>query len=107
MASFLSIWQITPCIKLTCELFEASSERFTTGIPGIDRLNQMRHRTCTNGVIPMLTAFPIPIKPETSSLSTDYAVTNYDHTADNKELTKETDTFVSWSEVNPWGDIEK
>ena len=26
--------------KLTCELFEASSERFTTGIPGIDRLNK-------------------------------------------------------------------
>ena len=29
-----------PMYKLTCELFEASSERFTTGIPGIDRLNK-------------------------------------------------------------------
>ena len=37
----------------------------------------------------------------------DYAVTTYDHTADNKELTKETDTFVSWNERDPWGDIEK
>ena len=38
-ACFLSIRHIS-AFKLTCELFEASSERFTTGIPGIDRLNK-------------------------------------------------------------------
>ena len=36
-----------------------------------------------------------------------YAVTNYDATADNKELTKESDVFTSFSEVNPWGDLER
>ena len=95
-----------PMYKLTCELFEASSERFTTGIPGIDRLNKSSQDmygwsyTDNDGV-------PYVDEAGNVLLIDDYAVTTYDHTADNKELTKETDTFVSWSEVNPWGDIEK
>ena len=64
------------------------------------------HRTCTasytdvNGV-------PYTDQAGNVLLIDSYAVTTYDALADNKELTKETDTFVSWSEVNPWGDIEK
>ena len=95
-----------PMYKLTCELFEASSERFTTGIPGIDRLNKSSQDmygwsyTDVNGV-------PYTDQAGNVLLIDSYAVTTYDALADNKELTKETDTFVSWSEVNPWGDIEK
>ena len=97
---------ILPAFKLTCELFEASSERFTTGIPGIDRLNKTSQDmygwsyTDVNGV-------PYTDQAGNVLLIDNYAVTTYDHTADNKELTKETDTFVSWSESKSMGGYRK
>ena len=92
--------------KLTCELFEASSERFTTGVPGIDRLNKSSQDMYGWSYTDVI-GVPYTDQAGNVLLIDSYAVTTYDALADNKELTKETDTFVSWFEVNPWGDIEK
>ena len=91
-----------PFYRLTTELFEASSERFTTGIPGIDRLN-LASRDMYEWSYTDVNGIPYTDQAGNVLLIDDYAVTNYDATADNKELTKETDTFVSWNERNPWG----
>ena len=57
-----------PMYKLTCELFEASSERFTTGVPGIDRLN-FASRDMYSWGIRMFMVFLILIRLEMSCLS--------------------------------------
>ena len=94
---------ILPAFKLTCELFEASSERFTTGIPGIDRLNKSSQDmygwsyTDVNGV-------PYTDQAGNVLLIDSYAVTTYDAMADNAEITKEVNTFVNFNEKDPWGD---
>jgi hypothetical protein len=95
-----------PMYKLTCELFEASSERFTTGISGIDRLNLASQDTY-NWAYTDVNGVPYTDEAGNVLLIDSYAATTYDALADNAELTKETDTFVSWNERNPWGDIEK
>jgi hypothetical protein len=40
-----------PSYKVTCELFEYSSERFMTGIPGIDALNRYSEDSLLDAVL--------------------------------------------------------
>jgi len=92
--------------RLTCELFEYSNETFNTGIPAIDILEQ---KFTTDELA-------YAVENEVGGLMTDedgnyiiselYDLIHIDPLADNEELLKEADTFVVFTEDNPFGEIE-
>ena len=97
---------ILPAFKCTCELFEYSNERMVTGVPGIDRL-MSDSTNIYDWAYTDVNSVPYTDEDGNVLLIDFYALTNSDPTADNKELTHETDTFVNFNELNPWGDIER
>jgi hypothetical protein len=93
-----------PMFKVTCELMEFSNERFSTGIPEIDLLNQYTlnvYQDCytdNDGI-------PFTDEADNVLMLDDYSILEKNPIADNDEVIKETNIFVDFSERNPWGDL--
>lgn len=90
--------------RLTCEVFEYSSERFSTGIADIDSLQQLYSEnildyayTDNNGV------------PYIDGNGNIYVVNGYnletiDPGADNVEIQDEANEYLDWSEIDPFSE---
>lgn len=91
---------------LICELFEYSSERLNTGIPEIDEIEQDRTinmtafsiLTSNNEIITTTDGFPIILS--TYNLDTQ----EHDFGAENDEIQEESDTFLDFSEHDPFSE---
>ena len=90
--------------KLTCELFQYSAERFNTGIPEIDRLAWAHSLDIFDNALhdeygnPLLDESNNFIVPETFDNSTIVPL------ADNDILQQESDTFVDFTEIDPFSE---
>lgn len=96
---------ILPQYRLTCELFEYSSEKFTTGIAAIDNLFIGLSQDVYNWAYTDNDGTPFTDESGNVLLIENYHMDIIDVTADNDDLTKEADQFISWSEQNPFGEI--
>lgn len=91
-----------PTFELTCELFEYSSEKFTTGIEAIDIVQKKFSLDTFNWSL--LTEDGKILKTENSNvimlerMSIDYI----DKFADNEAIDDEADNYVDFSEVDPF-----
>lgn len=96
---------ILPQYRLTCELFEYSSEKFSTGIAAIDNLFVGLSQDVYNWAYTDNDLTPFTDESGNVLLIEAYDMEVIDVMADNNELTKEADQFISWSENNPFGEI--
>ena len=90
--------------ELTCELFEYSNEIFNTGIPEIDRIQQLESTNVLDH----------SLKDESGNYITDEAgnyieLENFNlesilGTGENDEIQKESDTFVDFSNMDPFSE---
>jgi hypothetical protein len=88
----------------TCELFEYSQEYFNTGVPGIDRmmtvsLNVLSYALTDGQGNYLLTEANDYLTTE------NYVIENIDKEADNTDMDTEANTYISWSEDNPFNDF--
>ena len=98
---------ILPTYKLTCELFEYSGESFDTGIPEIDILQSLFSLNVFDNVY--ITESGLMITDENGNRLTNeyYDEENIDPIVDDDILKIDADTFVDWSESNPFGEVEQ
>ena len=90
--------------ELTCKLFEYSNEIFNTGIPEIDRIQQLESTNVLDH----------SLKDESGNYITDEAgnyieLENFNlesilGTGENDEIQKESDTFVDFSNMDPFSE---
>lgn len=89
---------------LKCELFEYSNERFNTGIDIIDMLEQ-RYSTATN-IFALLTETGLELSDEDGYplLNETHDLDTVDVLSDNDDLELEADTFLDFTERNPFSE---
>lgn len=89
---------------LKCELFEYSNERFATGIELIDNLEE-DYSTATN-IFALMTESDLEISDEYGYpiLNENYNLETVDVLADNTDLETEADTFLDFTELNPFSE---
>lgn len=89
---------------LKCELFEYSNERFATGIELIDNLEE-DYSTATN-IFALMTESDLEISDEYGYpiMNEDYNLETVDVLADNTDLETEADTFLDFTELNPFSE---
>lgn len=89
---------------LKCELFEYSNERFATGIELIDNLEE-DYSTATN-IFALMTESDLEISDEYGYpiLNENYNLETVDVLADNTDLEIEADTFLDFTELNPFSE---
>lgn len=89
---------------LKCELFEYSNERFATGIELIDNLEE-DYSTATN-IFALMTESDLEISDEYGYpiMNEDYNLETVDVLADNTDLEIEADTFLDFTELNPFSE---
>jgi len=90
----------------TCELFEYSSEKFQTGIPGIDRIMKrslnILDYALTDGQGNFLQT------EDGDYLTSDaYVPPHIDPIQDNDDVDTEANNYVDWTEENPFTDFTK
>jgi len=89
---------------LTCELYEANSDKFSTGIAEIDNvynaltLDSASYEITTEDGFPILTEAGEPILLET------YAIDIIDPQAENEVFDKESASFIDFTEFDPFGE---
>lgn len=89
---------------LKCELFEYSNEKFATGIELIDNLEE-DYSTATN-IFALMTESDLEISDEYGYpiLNENYNLETVDVLADNTDLETEADTFLDFTELNPFSE---
>ena len=89
---------------LKCELFEYNNEYFETGIDDIDRM--MRSYTLNMSSFALLTENGLPLTDEEGYmlLQENYDINENDPIADNDEIETEADTFIDFTEKDPFSE---
>lgn len=89
--------------EMQCELFEYSNEVFRTGIPDIDRIEDLfstdiyKHAIMTMDGYVIATEDGIPILQETYNVFEETS-----QGADNEEFESEADSIIDWTELDPF-----
>lgn len=89
---------------LKCELFEYNNEYFETGIDDIDRM--MRYYSLNLDIFALLTENGLPLTDEDgyTLLQENYDINENDPFADNDVIETEADTFVDFTERDPFSE---
>ncbi len=89
---------------LKCELFEYNNEYFETGIDDIDRM--MKTYTLSMGTFALLTETGLSLTDEDGYmlLQERYDINENDPTADNDEIEIEADSFIDFTERDPFSE---
>ena len=89
---------------LKCELFEYSNEKFRTGIELIDNLEQ-NYSTATN-IFALMTESDLELSDEYGYpiLNETYNLETVDVLADNTDIETEADSFLDFTEMNPFSE---
>jgi hypothetical protein len=89
---------------LKCELFEYNNEYFETGIDDIDRM--MKTYTLSMGTFALLTETGLSLTDEDGYmlLQERYDINENDPTADNDEIEIESDSFIDFTERDPFSE---
>ena len=98
---------ILPTYKLTCELFEYSDETFNTGIYEIDRIQNQSSLNVFDYVYTNESGVILTDESNNIIVNESYDEQNIDPIVDNDIIKVNADTFVDWSETNPFGDISQ
>lgn len=91
-----------PLIEMTCELFEYSSEAFSTGIPAIDRLQQEHSLDAYDWAL--VDPFGRVLVDQNDDVLTDVGIDRSDLLTDNDRIQIEADEVVVWDEKDPFTD---
>jgi hypothetical protein len=96
----LQFWDIT------CELFEYSGEKFTTGIEELDLLYIDNSTDSSQYVLQTEDTDPFALTDEQGYklVNENYDINTIDPTADNDEIQEESDNFVDFSERDPFSE---
>lgn len=92
--------------KITCELFEYSNETFNTGIADIDAIQTNFSTNLIDWAVLDETGEPILTETSDYLVSEKYDLEVIDPTSENKELQDESDTFIDFSESDPFSEGE-
>ncbi len=90
--------------ELTCELFEYSAEKFDTGIPQIDALQKGSSANLFDWALRADDGTPLTTEAGDYLLTDNYNLAVINIIADNAEINKESDTFLDWTEDDPFND---
>lgn len=98
---------VLPTYKLTLELFEYSDETFNTGIPEIDIMQKNFSLNILDYVITTESGLILTDENGNRITTEAYDDQNIDPIVDNDFLKNDADTFIDWSEQNPFGEIQR
>jgi len=91
---------------LVCEMFEYSGEKLNTGIPDIDALENSFSPAMTNYSLLTDNSNPYELLDEDGFklVNESYVLETVDVTADNTEIETEADSFIDFTEIDPFSE---
>jgi hypothetical protein len=93
-----------PTFELTCELFEYSSERFSTGIESIDKLQQNYSLDILDYAIKTEDGFYLRDEDDDYIVSEKYNMATIDINNDNDKIQQESDNYLDFTEKDPFSE---
>jgi hypothetical protein len=91
--------------KVTCELFEYSDEQLNTGIPQIDILQVNNSTNAMDWSYSAETASFLTDENNNTLVVEQFNIEQIDKTAENKQIDNYANTFINFSEKNPFGEL--
>jgi hypothetical protein len=87
---------------MACELFEYSSERFNTGIPEIDDIQTKLSLDVFDYAIKTEDGYMLQTEDGILLSKENFDIEEIDVLSDNDSIQQESDTFIDWSQIDPF-----